>query len=50
MVDLVESRMKYIEEIFQKFNVECDIKDSPRDFKNFVVWDCQKLLKKLSTE
>lgn len=47
---LIEDRMKYLEEMYTEFITSNDkmlTKDSPMDFKNYVLWDCSKALKKI---
>lgn len=48
---LIEDRMKYLEDMYTEFTCSHDkmlVKESPMDFKNYAIWDCQKALKKLN--
>jgi hypothetical protein len=51
--DLLKSRIKYLEDMYTEFITTPDkmlVKESPMDFKNYVIWDCQKALKKIQTQ
>jgi hypothetical protein len=44
--ELVESRIKFMEEMYSRFiQEESPIRQHPIDFKNFVIWKLEKEIK-----